>query len=256
MRGERAPGPHRVARGRTVGLRAGPMTVLFAFAALTASADARTSSHDRPTATPSQEVALLTQPQELVSSRGRPQTPVRTIAAWRPITGVRTALPVIGRTTTPDGVQLLHVMLPGRPNGSQGWIRQRAVSLAEISWRIVVHTTNRRVLVYHGGALVRSISAVVGRASTPTPHGLFFVEESVRMRAGVAGGPYALALSAHSTALQEFEGSPGQIAIHGMAGLRGALGTATSHGCIRVAERDLRWLVARIAPGVRISIVS
>jgi lipoprotein-anchoring transpeptidase ErfK/SrfK len=76
------------------------------------------------------------------------------------------------------------------------------------------------------------------------------------MRAGVAGGPYALALSAYSTALQEFEGSPGQIAIHGMAGLRGALGTATSHGCIRVADRDLRWLVARIAPGVRISIVS
>ena len=76
------------------------------------------------------------------------------------------------------------------------------------------------------------------------------------MPRGAAGGPYALALSAHSAVLQEFEGSPGQIAIHGMAKLAGGLGTASSHGCIRLADRDLSWLVARIAPGVRISIAS
>ena len=232
-------------------------TALLAFSVLTGQVDARaTSSQARRIALSSQEVALLTQRQELLSPRGILRTPIRTVAASRPITGVRTALPIIGRTTTRDGVRLLHVMLPGRPNGSQGWIRQRGASTAEVDWRIVVHTASRRMLVYHGSALVRSISAVVGSTSTPTPHGASFVEESVRMPPGAAGGPYALALSAHSDVLQEFEGSPGQIAIHGMARLTGDLGTASSHGCIRLADGDLRWLAARIAPGVRISIAS
>ena len=33
--------------------------------------------------------------------------------------------------------------------------------------------------------------------------------------ASAAGGPYALATSARSNVLQEFEGGPGQIALHG-----------------------------------------
>jgi hypothetical protein len=64
-------------------------------------------------------------------------------------------------------------------------------------------------------------TAVVGAPSTPTPQGRFFVEESVRMPAGEPGGPFALALSARSNALQEFEGGPGQIALHGLANLGG-----------------------------------
>ena len=63
------------------------------------------------------------------------------------------------------------------------------------------------------------LSAIVGKPSTPTPHGRFFVEESVRMPPGSAGGPFALALSAHSDALRTFEGGSGQVAIHGVANL-------------------------------------
>jgi lipoprotein-anchoring transpeptidase ErfK/SrfK len=230
--------------------RAGLLMAVVAFATVTQSADARTSS---PLG---QDVALLRQPQELLSARGEAQTPNRTIAARRPITGVRTALPVIGRTTTADGVQLLHVMLPGRPNGHQGWIRRRGTSAARIDWSIVVQLANRRVLVYHGRALARTFAAVVGKPSTPTPRGLFFVEESVRLSPDAAGAPSALALSAHSDVLREFEGSPGQIAIHGMARLAGDLGTASSHGCVRLGKRDLEWLVTRIAPGARVLISS
>ena len=40
-----------------------------------------------------------------------------------------------------------------------------------------------------------------------------------------AGRPFAIALSARSNALQEFEGGPGQIALHGRANLGGVLGT-------------------------------
>jgi lipoprotein-anchoring transpeptidase ErfK/SrfK len=96
---------------------------------------------------------------------------------------------------------------------------------------------------------LRSFRAVVGKLSTPTPTGQFFVEEIVQMASGEAGGPFALALSARSDALQEFEGGPGQIAIHGRDNLGGTLGAAESHGCIRLGSAGIDWLAARIAPG-------
>jgi lipoprotein-anchoring transpeptidase ErfK/SrfK len=183
-------------------------------------------------------------------------TRVRTILARRPITGGPTVLPVLGRATSEDGAQWLRVMLPGRPNGAQGWIAARHTAVGHTGWRLVVHTTTRRVLAYRSGRLVRSFMAIVGKPSTPTPHGPFFVEESVAMRPGAPGGPFALALSARSNVLQEFEGGPGQIALHGVANLGGTLGAAESHGCVRLANDSIRWLAARVPLGTRVHIVS
>jgi lipoprotein-anchoring transpeptidase ErfK/SrfK len=95
---------------------------------------------------------------------------------------------------------------------------------------------------------------VVGKPSTPTPTGRFFVEETLQMPAGEAGGPFALALSARSNALQEFEGGPGQIAMHGRNNLGGTLGTAASHGCVRLNTASINWLAARIGPGIPVTI--
>jgi lipoprotein-anchoring transpeptidase ErfK/SrfK len=178
----------------------------------------------------------------------------RTLTAWRPITGSATVLPVVARTTV-RGVSWLQVRVPGRPNGGKGWIVQRGTVLTTTGWHVVARTSSRRVLVYRFGHLVRTFSAIVGKPSTPTPHGKFFVEESVRMRAGSAGAPFALATSARSNVLQEFEGGPGQIAIHGVHGLTGAAGTAASHGCVRLQDRAIGWLVAHIAPGVPVTIM-
>jgi lipoprotein-anchoring transpeptidase ErfK/SrfK len=61
-------------------------------------------------------------------------------------------------------------------------------------------------------------------------------------------------LSARSNVLQEFEGGPGQIAMHGVANLGGTLGTAISHGCVRLASRSIRWLAPRIPPGAPVTI--
>ncbi len=117
-----------------------------------------------------------------------------------------------------------------------------------------VETTRNRLLVYRDGQFIRGFPASVGKPSTPTPHGHFFVEESVRMPAGSAGGPFALALNAHSDVLRTFEGGSGQVAIHGVANLDGAVGTASSHGCVRLADRAIRWLAAHVAPGVPVDI--
>lgn len=176
------------------------------------------------------------------------------IQSWRPITGGQTVLPVLRHAATADGAHWLRVMLPGRPNGLKGWIRQRATVSTRTRWQITVRTSSRRILVYRRGVLVREFAAIVGKPSTPTPRGRFFVEESVRMLAGSAGAPFALALSARSNVLQEFGGGPGQIAIHGVGNLGGTPGTAVSHGCVRLANRHIRWLAARTAPGVPVTI--
>lgn len=182
----------------------------------------------------------------------KPETQSRQIAlvaARRPITGEQTTLPVIGRSTSPDGVRWLEVMLPGRPDGSTGWIARSGTHELVTGWSIVVDLAARRVSVYRGGRIVRSFRAVVGKPSTPTPTGRFFVEETVQMPPGQAGGPFALALSARSNVLQEFEGGTGQIALHGRSDLIGALGTAASHGCVRLDTASIDWLATHIAPG-------
>jgi lipoprotein-anchoring transpeptidase ErfK/SrfK len=179
---------------------------------------------------------------------------VAIVPARRPITGEQTTLPVIGQSSAPGRERWLQVMLPGRPDGSTGWILQSATRSLTTGWRILVDLTARRVGVYRDGHVVRTFQAVVGKPSTPTPTGQFFVEETVQMESGQPGGPFALALSARSNVLQEFEGGPGQIAIHGRNNLGGTLGAAESHGCIRLATTSIDWLSARIGPGTPVKI--
>jgi lipoprotein-anchoring transpeptidase ErfK/SrfK len=76
----------------------------------------------------------------------------------------------------------------------------------------------------------------------------------VRLSPEDVGAPFALALSARSDVLQEFAGGPGQIALHGLANIGGVLGTAVSHGCVRLTADAMRWLVARIGAGVPVTI--
>jgi lipoprotein-anchoring transpeptidase ErfK/SrfK len=110
------------------------------------------------------------------------------------------------------------------------------------------------VIVYRYGRPLRVFAAVVGKPSTPTPPGDYFVEESVKLSAGAAGAPFALATSDRSDVLQEFEGGPGQIALHGVDNIGGDLGSAESHGCIRLATASITWLARHIGPGIPITI--
>ena len=176
--------------------------------------------------------------------------------AQRPITGERTVLPVIAHRTGADGLEWLRVRLPGRPNGLTGWIRERGTAYAATSWHVVVTISGRRVVVYRNGRVVRVFKAIVGKPSTPTPRGEFFVEEVVQLPAGAAGAPFALALSSRSEVLQEFAGGPGQTALHGVANIGGVLGTAVSHGCVRLDTDAIRWLAERIGPGVPVTVVA
>jgi lipoprotein-anchoring transpeptidase ErfK/SrfK len=178
--------------------------------------------------------------------------PIESVAGRRPLTRVRTVLPVLGHGGRDDA--WLRVRLPGRPNGHTGWVSARRTRSISTPWRIVVSLSARRVIVLRSGRVVRRFPAIVGKASTPTPRGSFFVEEALRLSPGAAGAPFALATSARSDVLREFEGGPGQIALHGTGNLSGSLGTAVSHGCVRLAPHAIAWMASRIGAGVPLTI--
>lgn len=204
---------------------------------------------------PTQRLAKLVSAHKVFSGPGPGSVPLRRVSARRPLTGERTVLPVLGSREGTDGLRWFRVRLPGRPNGRTGWIRERKTTASTTAWHVVVNIAERRVIVYRQGRPVRAMSGIVGKPSTPTPHGEFFVEEDVQLlRSSDIGGPFAIALSARSDVFQEFEGGPGQIALHGLVNVGGTLGTAASHGCVRLDNDAMRWLVQRIGPGVPVTV--
>jgi len=113
------------------------------------------------------------------------------------------------------------------------------------------------VRVYRDGRLVRSFRAVVGAPATPTPVGLFAVYELDR-QADPSGflGPWVVQLTAFSNVLESFGGGPGRVALHGRGGssLNDPLGSARSHGCVRIDNSNVAWLARVAVPGTPVRI--
>ena len=71
-------------------------------------------------------------------------------------------------------------------------------------------------------------------------------------------GPYgccAIALTARQRSVPQGWTGGDRVAIHGTND-PSSIGRAVSHGCLRTAEDDLRWLLARIPLGSHVEIVS
>ena len=173
----------------------------------------------------------------------------RTLSLYTPLSHQRLSLPVLARRHG-----FLKVLLPGRPNGHTGWIRAKKAKTWKTPWHVVVNTRSKRLFVFKGKKIARSFPVVVGASSTPTPRGRFYVEEAMIFPHKSLGWPDAFALSARSKVFQEFEGGPGQIAIHGIYGIGGTPGHAESHGCIRATSTTLRWMIHHFGTGTPVDI--
>jgi len=93
-------------------------------------------------------------------------------------------------------------------------IARRTRAAPRARWHVVVEIDSRRVLVYRAGRVLRRYRAIVGKPSTATACGYYFVEEYVSLGAEFVGAPFALALSARSRVLQEFDGAVTWLAAH------------------------------------------
>ena len=109
----------------------------------------------------------------------------------------------------------LLVMTPERPNGSSAWIRADQADVSSTAYRIVIRLAETKVIVYKDGYRLHEMPAGLGKASTPTPAGHSFV--AVKEIPGPHGyGPVVLDLSAHSEAIQSWQGAGDAIiALHG-----------------------------------------
>lgn len=144
-----------------------------------------------------------------------------------------------------DGRCWLKVRLPRRPNRAAGWIDSGSVLLRPTTWRIDVSLATHTLTLDRAGVPRRRIRIVIGAPSTPTPTGIFAIIGAWPSPPNAFLGSWILALTAHSNALREFDGGHGRIGIHGRGGssLRDPLGTSRSHGCIRLANTAIDWLV-------------
>jgi lipoprotein-anchoring transpeptidase ErfK/SrfK len=128
----------------------------------------------------------------------------------------------------------LKVLLPVRPNGSTGWIREADVELAWNPYRIDVDLTEFRMTIHREDELVVDTPIGYGDQDTPTPGGRYYITELLRPPdpSGVYG-PYAFGLSGFSDVLLSFAGGEGVIGIHG-TNEPDSIGSRVSAGCIRV----------------------
>jgi lipoprotein-anchoring transpeptidase ErfK/SrfK len=158
---------------------------------------------------------------------------------------------VVARPRVADDRCWLRVRLPGRPNNAAGWVNAHNVVPKKTPWRIEVSTVRRTLTLLRGGRRVRTVRVVVGKPSTPTPVGLFAIVWAIPWHSNLFLGSWVLELTAHSDVLHQFDGGDGTVGIHGRGGasLLDSLGSARSHGCIRLANHAIDWLVATVGEG-------
>jgi lipoprotein-anchoring transpeptidase ErfK/SrfK len=146
--------------------------------------------------------------------------------------GQRLWLPVIGERVIANELWF-RVRLPERPNGSTGWLLARDVDRSAVQDRIVVRLRRHTLTHYADGEMVRRFTVAVGKPSTPTAPGQFFVWARVGYQD--THGPYgnfALGLSGFSNVITDWPGG-GRMAIHGTSDPTIA-GQNVSNGCVRV----------------------
>lgn len=138
----------------------------------------------------------------------------------------------------------MQIRIPGRPNGRVGWVRAGALyALRLVHTQLVVNTRTLRVTLYEDGQKQFKAPVGVGKASTPTPRGHFFIDRKEGEIFGPAYGPHVMFTNAFSV-LPDWPGG-GAIGMHG-TNEPGLVPGRPSHGCIRMHNRA----VTRLAPMV------
>jgi hypothetical protein len=153
------------------------------------------------------------------------------------------------------GEEWVQLRIPGRPNGREGWVsRERLGVFQHTRWLIVIDRAKRTLRAYYDGHLRRRAPVGVGKPSTPTPAGHFWIRERFRVSDPASPYfPYALGTSDYST-LSEWPGG-GVVGIHGPFGEPQAIPGDPSHGCVRMRDADIAWLGPRVTLGTPVEIL-
>ncbi|MCX6371256.1 MAG: L,D-transpeptidase [Solirubrobacterales bacterium] len=184
---------------------------------------------------------------------GKAVATARADTSW---TGSSAVLLIAASERDASGRLWLKLMLPIRPNGSSGWILADHARISTTSSRVEISLRARKLRLRVAGKIIFTTRVVIGKAATPTPRGSFAIYERAQSPRGSNIGPFALHLTAYSDVLQSYDGGPGRIAIHGRSGslLADPLGSARSHGCVRLSNSALKLLARFAKPGTPVTI--
>ena len=147
------------------------------------------------------------------------------------------------------GHEWVELRIPMRPNGRVGWVRrQDLASFNLIHQELVVSRERLRMYLLSDGRLVWQAPVAVGKASTPTPAGRFWIREAFAVDDPQSGyWPYAFGTSDYST-LTDWPGG-GVVGIHGPYYQPQGIPGRISHGCIRLRAGDDAWLAGHVGVG-------
>jgi hypothetical protein len=141
--------------------------------------------------------------------------------------------------------------VPGRPNGKTGWVLRSALGSFSMTHNlIVVNRKAEQLTLYRNGHAIFRAPVGVGKPSTPTPPGHFWLTEAFAS-SDPFYGPYAFATSDYST-LTEWPGG-GIVGLHGTNEPSLVPGDP-SHGCIRLHNSDILKLKRLVAIGTPIRV--
>lgn len=140
------------------------------------------------------------------------------------------------------------VYLPIRPNGTTGWVKAEDVSVDTTDFWIEVSLSDFEMVVHEGDEVVLRTEIGVGRDDRPTPGGVYYVKELLRVpNSAGAYGPYAYGLSGYQSTLESFNGGQAVIGIHGTNDPT-SFGRVVSSGCVRVPNATITRLAEVIGP--------
>jgi lipoprotein-anchoring transpeptidase ErfK/SrfK len=156
--------------------------------------------------------------------------------------------------TTVSGRVWFQIHMPVLPNWRTGWVPQSALSeLVPVRARLVVNTEQLRASLIEGSRTIFSAPIGVGKPSTPTPHGSFYVIDRLTDLAyGGEYGPLAFGTSAKSPVLTDWPGG-GVVGIHGTNEPERVPGHP-SHGCIRMSNANILRLARLLQVGTPVTI--
>lgn len=148
----------------------------------------------------------------------------------------------------------LRVQVPMRPNEGTGYVKAAEVTTYQHDWSIRVKLSARTLTVYKANTVFMHERVAIGQPKYPTPVGRYFIRELARpSNPRGAYGPWAYGLSAYSNVLTRFGRGDGQIGVHG-TNRPDLLGSAVSHGCVRMTNASITKLAHTLPQGVPIII--
>lgn len=187
--------------------------------------------------------------------RATPSKDARRVGRMHYLTedGTFEVYPVLESRVHASGRTWLRIRLPMRPNGRTGWVRRGSLGhLKAVRTMLRVNRTTLRAKLFRDGRRVWSSRIGVGKASTPTPAGRFWIRSRLRALGGNGVyGPYAFGTGAYSV-LSDWPGG-GVIGIHGTDQPHLIPGRP-SHGCVRVPNPAITrlWQLMPVGTPIRI----